>query len=240
MSESQHEGELLARLEETLGYRFEDRGLLENALQHSSYAHEHPAAESNERLEFLGDSVLGLVVAHALYAARPDWAEGQLTRALHALVEGRSLARLARSMGVGSALRLGRTERQSGGEDKDSILANAMEAIIGAVYLDGGLDAASQLVERVFADALDADAPPVARDPKTAFQEKVMAAEGIFPTYRLVSDSSIEDDEERFHVEVRVAGERVGEGVGRTKRAAEREAAQRALEGGPAALPQED
>ncbi len=218
-----------ARLEDALGHRFGDRALLELALQHASYAHEQAGAASNERLEFLGDSVLGLAVADALYEARPEWDEGELTRALHALVEGRSLARLARSLGVGAALRLGRTEQSSGGADKDSILADAMEALIGAIYLDAGLAAVRRLVEQVFADALEAHAPVVGRDPKTELQERTMAEVGEFPTYRLVADSGIEGDDARFGVEVRLRGERLAEGVGRTKRAAEREAATQAL-----------
>ena len=141
----------LDRLEEALDYRFERRTLLENALRHSSYTHERAAEkeaglENNERLEFLGDAVLALVVAHSLYAAKPDWREGDLTRALHALVEGRSLEKLARSFDVGAAIELGRTECQSGGQEKPSILENTMEAIVGAIYLDGGLDAATAFI----------------------------------------------------------------------------------------------
>ncbi len=219
----------LEELEKALGHRFRRRALLENALRHSSYAYEHEGARSNERLEFLGDSVLGLCVAHALYAAKPEWAEGELTRALHALVDGRSLARLARSLELGSLLQLGRTERQSGGQEKNSILADAVEAVIGALYLDAGLQAVDAFVARSFGPALAADAAPVPRDPKTELQERVMASESEFPTYRLVRDSEVEGDDERFRVEVRVAGRRLAEGIGRTKRAAERSAAQAAL-----------
>ena len=131
----------LDRLETALGYRFERRALLEDALRHSSYAHERDDGllRDNERLEFLGDAVLGLAVAHGFYEAKPDWQEGDLSRGLHALVEGRSLACLARRFDLGSMIRLGRTEETSKGWDKDSILANAMEAIIGAIYLDGGI-----------------------------------------------------------------------------------------------------
>jgi ribonuclease-3 len=230
MSHAREPGDSRTALEEALGYRFRDRGLLENALQHSSYAHEHETAQSNERLEFLGDSVIGLAVAHALYAARPEWHEGELTRALHALVKGRSLARLARKLGVGEVLRLGRTERQSGGEQKGSILADAMEALVGAMYLDGGLEAVQGFVERVFADSLATDAPVVERDPKTELQERAMATRGEFPTYRLVRDSALEGDEERFEVAVLLCEVELAGGVGRTKRAAERAAARQALE----------
>jgi len=230
MSETEPAEDVLAPFEAALGYRFRDRALLENALHHSSYAHDHAGLESNERLEFLGDSVIGLVVAHAFYEAKPEWDEGELTRALHALVEGRSLAVLARALDLGAVLRLGRTERQSGGEEKDSILADAMEAVIGAIYLDGGLASVSELVERVFGEALHAAAPAVARDPKTELQERAMASRGEFPTYRLLLDSAIEGDDERFAVEVVLCGEAMASGIGRTKRAAERRAAALALE----------
>jgi len=238
----------LDELSETLEYRFRDRGLLETALRHSSYAHElalgmpgtgagageeaggDPTPESNERLEFLGDAVLALVVAETLYVAKPDWHEGDLTRALHSIVEGRSLAGLARQIDVGPLLRLGRTEESSGGHDKPSILENTVEALIGAMYLDGGLEPVARFVRRFFAEALAADAVRVERDPKTALQETLMAAEGELPSYRVVHDSEVEGDDERFTIEVISKGAALAEGVGRTKRAAEKCAAQVALE----------
>ena len=237
MSGDEGRGAALDRLEIALGYRFDRRALLEHALRHSSYAHERSTQqaddsefEDNERLEFLGDAVLAVVVASALYTAKPDWREGDLTRALHAIVEGRSLEKLARSFEVGSVIQLGRTERHSGGQEKPSILENAMEAIVGAIYLDGGLDAVTAFVERAFAEALATDATPVRRDPKTEFQERVMATAGEFPAYHVVDDSLVEGDENRFTVEVVVQGEALARGVGRTKRAGERRAAARALE----------
>lgn len=229
--------EALERLEVALGYRFERRARLDHALRHSSYAHERSAqqegesqVENNERLEFLGDAVLALVVAHALYMAKPDWREGELTRALHALVDGRSLEKLARSLEVGPVIMLGRTERHSGGQEKASILENTMEAIVGAIFLDGGLAAVTGFVERAFGAALEADAAPVQRDPKTEFQERVMAAVAEFPAYRVVNDSLVEGDENRFAVEVVVKGQALARGTGRTKRAGERRAAATALE----------
>jgi ribonuclease-3 len=224
------EGARLERIERIVGHRFVRRELLEEALRHGSYIHDHPELESNERLEFLGDAVLGLIVADSLFRAKPDWREGELTRALHAVVEGRSLAATARTLAIGPALRLGRTERRSGGAEKASILANAMEALVGALFLDGGLPAAARFVERVFAEALSADAPAVGRDPKTELQERLMAREGEFPRYRLVSDSEIEGDEARFEVEVVLRDVPLARGIGRTKRAAERQAAEAALE----------
>jgi len=224
----------LDRLEAALGQSFLNRELLEEALRHSSYAHEQGLGEgsmpaSNERLEFLGDSVLGLVVAHALFEAKPDWREGDLSRALHAVVEGRSLTELARQYELGPLIRLGRTEEQSGGMDKPSILADAMEALIGAIFLDRGLEAVVRFVGEAFGESLASDAPLVGRDPKTELQERVMAVEGEFPSYRLVADSEIEGDEKRFTVEVVVQKRALARGVGRTKRAAERLAAEDAL-----------
>ena len=236
----------LERFEIALGAPFENPALLEDALRHSSFAHElrqrdevsradktdktdNTKNTNNERLEFLGDAVLGLAVAQALYRAHPDWREGELSRALHSLVEGRSLTRLAQRFELGPLIRLGRTEQQSGGIEKPSILADAMEAVIGAIFLDRGLDAVVHFVELAFGKALEADAPIVERDPKTEFQERVMSVVGEFPSYRVVEDNQVEGDDLRFTVEVQVRGEPLARGIGRTKRAAERLAAQDAL-----------
>ena len=219
----------LDALEARLGYRFVDRGLLETALRHASRANEDPPLESNERLEFLGDSVVGLVVAHRLYAAHPDWPEGDLTRGLHQLVDTRSLANLAERFGLADALELGRTEQQTGGSRKQRVLANAMEAVLAAIFLDGGLSPVDTLVGDAFAEAFQPNAARTARDPKTALQEETMARWGELPRYEHVSDSGLEGDEARFAAEVRVAdGQRCG-GVGRSKRAAERAAAEQML-----------
>jgi ribonuclease-3 len=219
----------LAELEQNLGYRFRDRSLLETALRHSSYSHEHAVEPSNERLEFLGDAVIGIVTARLLYDAHPDWAEGELTRALHALVDRAALARLAQELDLGGFLRLGKTERSSEGAAKSSILADAAEAVMGAMYLDGGLAPVTRLARLRFAPALAPDAPAPRRDPKTHLQERVMALVGEFPTYELVADSGVEGDEQRFRVRVRVGNECWGEGIGRSKRRAEKEAARAAL-----------
>lgn len=225
-SESASQAPLLDVLEQALGHRFDDRALLEQALQHASFANERADTESNERLEFLGDAVIGLVTAHLLFETNPGWDEGALTRALHLIVDRRGLSDLARRLGVGAHLRLGATERQSQGHEKDTILADAMEALIGAVYLDAGLAPVRALVLREFADALEA---PVERDPKTQFQELVMARYGEFPSYALERDSGIEGDPARFTVRAQVKGEPLSTGVGRSKQAAEFEAAARAL-----------
>jgi ribonuclease III len=228
----------LESLEAELGHRFRDRGLLETSLRHSSYAHEQaretqaPAAtgESNERLEFLGDAVIGMVVAHLLYAAHPGWPEGDLTRALHQLVDRRGLARLARQLGLGAHLQLGRTELRSGGRAKDSILADAMEAVVGAMFLDGGLEPVEAFARRVFDAALAVDAPRVEADPKTRLQEWAMASFGVFPSYRLLHDSEVEGDDSRFRVEVRIDETPCASGSARSKRQAEMQAARAAYE----------
>ncbi len=217
-------------LEEILDYRFCDAALLEMALSHSSYAHEREGVASNERLEFLGDSVLGVVVAHALYEAHPDWSEGDLTLALQNLVDARSLAKLGGAWGIGPYLRLGRTEQQSGGDAKPGIVSDAVEAVLGAIYLDGGLAPVEALLRREFAGALRKGAPALQRDPKTRFQEWVMAQTGALPVYACTGDSEVEGGENRFTVVVMVEQERWGEGIGRSKRAAERMAATAALE----------
>jgi ribonuclease-3 len=230
--------ESLDSLEAELDYRFRDRGLFEMSLRHSSYAHEaHEAgagaehgSDSNERLEFLGDAVIGMVVAHLLYAAHPGWAEGDLTRALHRLVDRVGLARLARQVGLGAHLELGRTELNSNGRAKDTILADGMEAVLGAMYLDGGVAPVERFVRRVFAPALAADAPRVEPDPKTRFQEWAMSRFGAFPRYRVVHDSEVEGDESRFTVEVLLDEVAVARGTGRSKRLAEKQAADAACE----------
>ena len=218
-----------SELEESLGYRFRDAGLLRMALRHSSYAHEQASGESNERLEFLGDAVVGLVVAHLLFQAHPDWEEGDLTRGLHSLVDRRALAELGRQLDLGPHRQLGRTEVQSQGHTKSSVLADATEAVLAAIYVDGGLEPVVALARRVFAAALEAGAPRVSRDPKTDLQERVMSRFGEFPSYELTNDSEVDEDPVRFTVRVKVAGEEWGEGAGRSKRLAERAAAEQAL-----------
>jgi ribonuclease III len=219
----------LEDLEAVLGHTFRNRGLLEEALQHASFANEREGVTSSDRLEFLGDAVVGLVAGHLLFSANPAWDEGALTRALHGIVDRRGLAELSRRLGVGAHLRLGSTERQSDGHEKDSILADAMEAVMGAIFLDAGLEPVRALVKREFAAALEPGAMPVGRDPKTLFQESVMALHGEFPIYNLERDTGLEGDEARFTVSAIVQGIALASGTGRTKRAAEFVAAERAL-----------
>jgi ribonuclease-3 len=215
-----------ADLEAALGYAFRDASLLEAALAHASWAHERDGSRGNERLEYLGDAVLDLAVAHLLCEAHPDWHEGELTRARAALVNKRALAARARALELGLFVRLGRTEQRSGGARKDSVLANALEAVLGAVYRDGGLGPALALTRRLFGAAI---AEPPRRDAKTELQEWAHATFRRTPAYRTVSDSGTEDDEIRFTVEVRIGDRAWGRGVGRSKQSAERAAAREAL-----------
>ncbi len=216
------------RLEVAIGYRFRDPGLLTLALTHPSYAHEEDQSRGNERLEFLGDAVLELEEAEALFAAHPDWEEGLLTRVRASLVNTKALAARARSLDLGDHLLLGRTEVRARGAEKDSILACALEAAIGALYLDGGLEPAKEWIGSLFAEALAAAEPPPV-DPKTRFQEWSHATLHATPSYATLHDTGRENAEDRFTVEVRVAGRLYARGCGRTKRAAERSAAEIAL-----------
>lgn len=210
-------------LGEALDYRFRDERLAATALSHPSHAHETGGGRGNERLEFLGDAVLDLVIARILYEEHPDWPEGELTRARASLVNKRELARRARALGLRELVKLGRTELRTAGSDKDSILSNCFEAVIGAVYLDGGLEPVFTLARRSFAEALAGG--EFQRDAKTAFQEWAHARFRVTPSYRLLVDSGVDDDEGRFRVEVCIGDDAWGVGTGRTKRSAERAAA---------------
>lgn len=213
-------------LAQRLGHDFADPSLLATALVHASLAAEIGLGRGNERLEFLGDAVLDLVVAELLYEAHPDWDEGALSRARAALVKKDALAERARALDLGAFVQLGRSERTGGGAEKASILADCFEAIVGALYLDGGLAPVRALTERVFGDALH-DGPET--DPKTRFQEWANATRREYPRYEMRGDSGVEADELRFTVAVTLEGRDWGTGVGRSKRAAEREAARAAL-----------
>ncbi len=216
-------------LMERLGHEFKDAGLLEKAMTHPSAAYEIDGTRGNERLEFLGDAVLDLVIGEMLFVRHPEWHEGKLTRARAALVNKESLAARARELSLGSEIRLGRTELQSRGDEKDSVLANCFEAVLGALYLDAGIDPVFALAEELFGSLLD-DEAVLERDPKTAFQEWAHVELGATPRYVLVDDNLVDDAEDRFTLAVEVRGEGWGEGQGRSKRAAERAAAAAALE----------
>ena len=217
------------RICSALGYAFVDRALLDLALAHPSYSHEMDGGRGNERLEFLGDAVLDLVIAQILYEVHPEWDEGDLTRTRAGLVNQSSLAKRARELDLGGFVKLGRTEVRSGGAEKNSILANCFEALVGAIYLDGGLRPLVDFVRRVYGAALESEAGRQRRDVKTEFQEWAHAQFQETPRYQTVRDSGSDEDEERFSVEVAIAGSLWGRGAGRSKRSAERAAAAAAL-----------
>ena len=215
-------------LEERLGYQFTDRSLLENALTHSSYANEHRDAgmSSNERLEFLGDSVLGMVVADHLYREHPRMPEGELTRTRAALVCEGSLVEVARALELGKYLRLGKGEDAGGGRERPSILADATEAVLAAIYLDGGIAQARRVIRALILG--NEEEMSASRDYKTALQELVQRESGQKLAYRLVAEEG-PDHAKRFSVEVELNGKTVGAGEGRTKKAAEQNAAKAAI-----------
>lgn len=215
-------------LERSLGVHLSNRGLLEQALTHRSHAFEAGGLPTNERLEFLGDAVLGLVVTGLIFDAYPEAPEGRLAKIRAAAVNTNSLARLARSLGIGEHVRLGRGEEQSGGRDKDSILADTTEALLGAVYLDQGIEAVTDLIRRLFTDLLtEIVARRESLDAKTSLQELCAAAHATLPTYELNEEGP--DHEKRFTAMVSVAGRTLGEGRGRSKKEAEQAAAAQAL-----------
>jgi ribonuclease-3 len=201
--------------------------LVARAVTHRSYAYENGGLPTNERLEFLGDSVLGLVITEELFRRHPDLPEGQLAKLRAAVVNSRALAEVARALGVGRYLRLGRGEEASGGRDKSSILADAVEALIGAVYIDCGTEAARELVLRLFADLLEGSAQLGAGlDWKTSLQELAAGRSIGVPEYQ-VSESG-PDHAKTFRATALVGGEEVGTGEGRSKKEAEQRAAERA------------
>ncbi|MBR3570681.1 MAG: ribonuclease III [Oscillibacter sp.] len=219
-------------LEQKLHYTFRDPSLLEQALCHSSYANERRAqhARSNERLEFLGDSILGLVTAEFLYRERPDWPEGELTRSRAALVCEKSLHGIALELELGKHLRLGRGEDSGGGRNRPSILADAVEAVIAAVYLDGGMGEASALIRRCLLNNVR-EARPEQRnqDYKTVLQELIQRDPERVLTYALLDERG-PDHAKMFKMEALVDGKPLGQGTGRSKKEAEQAAAKAALE----------
>lgn len=204
-----------------------DAELLERALTHRSYAYENGGLPTNERLEFLGDSVLGLVVTDTLYRGHPDLPEGQLAKLRAAVVNMRALADVARTLGLGRYLRLGRGEEGTGGRDKSSILADTLEALIGAIYVDKGLEEAFRVVHLLF-DPLIAKSAQLGAglDWKTSLQELTAAEMLGVPEYHV--DESGPDHAKSFVATVRVGGQEYGKGAGRSKKEAEQQAAEAA------------
>ncbi|HIX30918.1 MAG TPA: ribonuclease III [Firmicutes bacterium] len=220
----------MEELEQKLGYQFRDRALLSEALNHSSYANEHRALgeQSNERLEFLGDSVLGFVTAEFLFELHRDLPEGDLTRQRAALVCEQSLYEVAKMLDLGKYLKLGKGEDAGGGRTRPSILADATEAVFAAVYLDGGIEAASALIHRVLLDKEGEHAEELMQDYKTALQELVQRKSGQALSYRMVGESG-PDHNKTFTAEVWLNGEGVGTGSGHSKKEAEQAAARAAI-----------
>lgn len=221
---------MIKDLETAIGYRFRNITLLQNALTHSSYANErwHDSLMSNERLEFLGDSVLGMVVAEYLYTTFPDRPEGELTRMRADMVCEHALAVVANRLALGEHLLLGHGEEQGGGRARASILADAVESVIAACFLDGGMEAAKRFIKQyVLCDV------PVTRlhnvDYKTALQELVQKKKDQTLCYELIGESG-PDHDKRFTVAVFLNGQKVGQGIGSSKKRAEQEAAHSALE----------
>jgi ribonuclease-3 len=216
----------LARLQQQLGYSFANVGLLEQALTHRSFGE-----PNNERLEFLGDSLLNAVTAIALFAAFPQLREGELSRLRASLVRQEGLHRVAVELGLGEHLRLGEGELRSGGHRRPSILADALEAVFGGVYLDGGFDAAKGVIDRLYASQIAGLDPRAAgKDPKTAVQEWLQARRKPLPRYAMV-DARGEAHAQEFEIECVIpAFDLNTRGCGGSRRAAEQQAAQRALE----------
>jgi ribonuclease-3 len=219
-------------LESRLGYRFNDRGLLEHALTHKSKAHEDPSGgvADNESLEFLGDAVLGLVVAEALFRAFPRYSEGQKSKIKANLVSTAALAEMAEQLGLGGHMILGRGEEKTGGRRKQALLADTCEALIAAIYLDGGLEPAQQFLTRELASHIEDARKPeyFGRDHKSRLQERLQALGRPLPIYRISGEIG-PDHRKMFHVEVVVGVAVISQGVGRTKKDAEQEAAKLAL-----------
>ncbi len=222
----------LDTLQRRIGYRFDDRGLLEHALTHTSRAHEDVSGvvTDNESLEFLGDAVLGFTIADLLFHRFPQRDEGEKSKMKGALVSTTSLAALGERLELGQYLLLGRGEEKTGGRHKQALIADTVEALIAAVYLDGGIERARHFVEQQFSEALDelGRSDAVARDYKSALQEFVQSRAMPLPEYRVVGASG-PDHQKLFRVEVSVQGEALGEASGRTKKEAEQDAARLAL-----------
>ena len=219
-------------LETRVGYRFRDRGLLEHALTHKSKAHEDPSGGvvDNESLEFLGDAVLGLVVSDALFRAFPTYSEGQKSKIKANLVSTASLAEMADLLGLGDHMILGRGEEKTGGRLKQALLADTCEALIAAIYLDGGLEPARQFLMRELAGHIEDARQPdyFGRDHKSRLQERLQSLGRPLPSYRIASELG-PDHRKLFYVDVVVGDAVLAQGAGRTKKEAEQEGARLAL-----------
>jgi ribonuclease-3 len=224
--------EELKKLQDRLGYSFGDIGLLNTALTHSSYANEKglPRDEYNERLEFLGDAVLQMATSEFLYNRFRDKPEGFLTKLRASLVRGQALGPYAAGLGLGDFLLMGKGEEASGGRKRESILADAFEAVVGSMYLDGGYAAARDFINRYINEKIcRLPSGGLGTDFKTALQEKVQASGGQGVQYRLVSEEG-PDHDKTFRVRVCIGNRAYGEGTGKSKKEAEQRAAKKTLE----------
>ena len=216
-------------LQQRLNYRFKNINLLKNALTHSSYANEvRSAGSSNERLEFLGDSVLSIIVSEYLYSEYPNVPEGELTKKRAALVCEKSLCAFSRELSIGENLLLGKGEEKGGGRERDSILADAFEAVLAAMYLDGGMEVAKQHVMRFVLREDKKGEENAFKDYKTVLQEIIQRNPEEFVSYFLVDEQG-PDHDKVFTVEVRLNSNTIGKGKGKNKKQAEQMAAKQAL-----------
>jgi ribonuclease-3 len=223
--------DLINELQRLIGHQFADVDLLREALTHKSFSNENPEETTacNERLEFLGDAVLDLVIGQRTFHDYPKLHEGDLTRVRAELVRERNLAEVARRINLGTYLKMGRGERRSGGENKDSLLANAVEAVFGAVFIDGGYSAAQTVIEKLFIDEIKLAANnEFDVDYKTRLQELCQRAHRQTPDYVLIDETG-PDHQRHYSIEVHLHGKRVSSGEGRSKKLAEQDAAKGAL-----------
>jgi ribonuclease-3 len=221
----------LRAFEEKLGHAFRDLALLDRALTHTSFAHEglEDGAGHNETLEFLGDAVIGFVVAEMLHHRDPEGHEGGKSKLRARLVAARALAGRGQAVGLPALLRLGRGEEKTGGRLKQALWADAYEAVVAALYLDGGLEAAARFVRRDLGAVLDTASRDAGDDAKSALQEALQARGEAVPDYVVIAEEG-PDHRKRFRVECRIAGTIAGEGIGYSKKEAQQDAARRALE----------
>ncbi len=229
-TESVSTAEPLDHFQQLIGHTFHDRGLLLRALTHPSYVHEHPEEGlDNQRLEFLGDAVLGLVVAEWVFHQYPEFREGEMTRLRAVLVCEETLAQFAARLRLGDLLRLGHGEEERGGRERAANLADAFEALIGALYLDGGLEPVQRLIQQLMTPMAEAIlATEADKDAKSRFQEWAQAEMGVTPRYRIAAEYG-PDHAKIFVAEVLLGDQVAGRGEGRSKQAAERAAAEDAL-----------
>ena len=214
-------------IEKKLNYKFKDQELLKTALTHSSYANE-TSVESNERLEFLGDAVLGFIVAHVLYKRYPDASEGKLSKMRSSIVSRMNFAHLARELKIDKQVLLGKGEENTGGRERESNISGTFEAVIGAIFIDGGYRRVSKVITTLLKNCLNGD-EEIFKDYKTKLQEVAQRKFKKVPKYKVVLEEGPPHDK-NFHIEVRLGRKSFGKGVGRNKKQAEQEAAKQGLE----------